>query len=541
MSPAATTPYKAFCQSAAAHGDRLFAMVPAVANVPWAPEGYAISYAQAAHEIEDLRKRYVAAGYGHGSRIALLLENRPAFLLHWLALNAIGASIVPLNGEMRPEELTHQLTVSQADAVITVVAFAGRLALAVPADVPVATDDVLPAAIRVRAPREGLPKDEAALLFTSGSTGKPKACILSNLYFSVIADWYRGLPGIAGIDRGPVAMTPLPFYHMNALACTAGGAMAVGGTIVPLDRFHPSRWWRTVADSGASLVHGLGVIPAILLQLPESADDCRHVAQAIFSPGVDATHKTAFEARFGLPVLEGWAMTETGGAAVTDTAWLSGQLAPRCIGRPRGRVDWRLVDDADGDVAPGDPGELILKTQGDDPRRGFFSGYLGDPHATEDVWKGGWFHTGDIVRVDAAGLFYFVDRKNSIVRRSGENISALEVEAALIDDPAVRTAAVTPVPDALRGEEVFAFVIPADLDGGASFAVDLLQRLADRLSYHKLPGFISLVDSLPLGSTQKILRGQIKIDAVAALTAGEAFDMRSLKGSLRGKPGRAAT
>ena len=539
MDQAVTTnvlsPYKAFCQSAAAYPARDFVRVPAAAKAPWAAEGYVISYAAAAEQVEVLRAAYVAAGYGRGSRVAFMLENRPEFLLHWLALNAIGASIVPLNAEMRPEELAHQMQVSGAELFVSVEEFTGLLSAAIPAQVPVSLlNAALPSAKQPRAPGEGLPEDEAALLFTSGSTGKPKACILSNLYFAVIADWYRGLPGIAGVTGGPVAMTPLPFYHMNALACTAGGIMAAGGTIVPLDRFHPKSWWRSVAESGATLVHGLGVIPAILLQLPPRTDDRAHQARAIFSPGVDAAQKTAFEARFGLPILEGWAMTETGGAAVTDTSGLTGPLAPRCIGRPRGTVLWRIVDEA-GQDAP--LGELILKAPGEDPRRGFFSGYLGDDEATEAAWDGGWFHTGDIIRVDDAGLFYFVDRKKSIVRRSGENISALEVEAALMDDPAVRSAAVTPVPDPLRGEEVFAFVVPAEPLPGSSFAAELLQRLTQRLSYHKLPGYLALVDELPLGSTQKVLRGQVKTDAAAAVLSGQAMDVRVLKGGLRGSKG----
>lgn len=528
------SPYLAFCQSAARYGKRPMAAAPASAGLPWAPGGYAISYDSAVQQVNALRQAYATAGYGHGSRVALLLENRPEFILHWLALNAIGASIVPLNGEMRPEELAHQMQVSLAEAVIAATGFENLLAAGVPADVPVARLGAdIPAARHPRAPATGEPRDEAALLFTSGSTGKPKACILSNFYFMQIAQWYRGLPGMADTEAPPVAMTPLPFYHMNALACTVGGMLAAGGTIVALDRFHPGRWWQTMADCGATLVHGLGVIPAILLQLPETTDDRRHIAKALFSPGVEAGLKSAFETRFGLPILEGWAMTETGSVGITDTVGLPGPFGPRCIGRPRAPVQWRLVDDEDRDVPPGASGELILRASGDDPRLGFFSGYLGEPDATEAAWAGGWFHTGDIMRVDAAGLFTFVDRKKSIVRRSGENISALEVEAALLEDPEIKAAAVTPVPDPLRGEEVFAFVVPATPPGSPDFAANLLTRLAARLSYHKLPGFLAVVESLPLGNTQKILRGQIKTNALAALREGRAADLRKLKSAQR--------
>lgn len=530
-----SSPYLAFARTVARRPELCFLLAPASAGLPWAPEGFRIGYGEASAIVERLRAAYVAAGYGLGSRLALLLQNRPDFLFHWLALNAIGASIVPLNGEMRPDELRHQMDVSGAEAVITVPGFEALLDAGVPSGIPVAAHDAPPplAALR-RAPGEGSPDDEAALLFTSGSTGKPKACILSNHYFINVAQWYISMPGVATMRRdSEVSLTPLPFFHMNALGCTAVGMMLIGGAIVPLDRFHASRWWATVADSGATIVHSLGVIPAILLQLPVSPDERRHRARFTFGPGVDAHDKAAFEARFGLPIVEGWAMTETGGAGITDTAGIEGPLGARCIGRPRAGMEWRIVDEAGIDVAPGQAGELLVRSAGPDPRAGFFSGYLGDRAATEAAWKGGWFHTGDVVRADERGLLYFVDRRKSIIRRSGENISALEVEAALMDDASVRAAAVTPVPDPLRGEEVFAFVVPAGRGNPLDLAVGLMTRLADRLSYHKLPGYLLVVDDLPLGSTQKLQRGQLRTDAEAAISSARAIDLRNQKGAMR--------
>lgn len=535
---ATSTPFQSFSHSAARRPSTAFAMAPAAAGLPWAPAGFSLTYAEANARVMALREQYGAAGYGHGSRVALLLENRPEFLLHWLALNSIGASIVPVSAELRPDELAHQMHESAAEAMVFTEGFEHLVAAGVPAGVataPVGT--AIPPARRNGKPRDGTAEDEAALLFTSGSTGKPKACILSNLYFMILADWYLTLPGVAlGQDDVPVALTPLPFHHMNALGCTAAGMMRTGGTIVPLDRFHPKRWWQTIAESGATLVHGLGVIPAILLQLPESPAERRHRAHALFSPGVEAAHKAAFEQRFGLPVLDGWAMTESGGAAVIDTVGLAGPLEPRSIGHLRTDAEWRIAGEDGRDVPEGEAGELLLRSRGPDKRRGFFSGYAGAPDATEEAWRDGWFHTGDIVRVDSDCLFTFVDRKKNIVRRSGENISALEVEAALLDDPAVHAVAVTPVPDALRGEEVFAFVIPAPDRAGDNFAASLVERLASRLSYQKLPGFVALVDSLPLGSTQKGLRGQLRSDAERALANGKAVDVRKLKSASRKAP-----
>lgn len=526
-----TTPFDALMRSAAHRPDHTCIAAPASALLPWAPDGFRLSYARVASEAEALRDAYAAAGYGRGSRVAVLMGNRPDFILHWMALNAIGASVVPINGDMRPDELRHQMVVSQAESVITVPGFDALLAGGVPDAVPVAAmGDAIPPARTRRVAEGGHGDDEAALLFTSGSTGKPKACILSNHYFLNVASWYTAMPGIAAMKPGrEVSLTPLPFFHMNALGCTVVGMLTIGGTIVPLDRFHPDRWWATIADSGATIVHSLGVIPAILLQRPEGPDDRRHQARFTFGPGVDAQHKIDFEARFNLPIVEGWAMTETGGAAVTDTAGISFEPGRRCIGVARDGMEWRIVDDAGRDVPRGQPGELWCRTAGPDPRRGFFSGYLGDLAATEAAWEGGWFHTGDIMSVDDQGRFYFVDRKKSIIRRSGENISALEVEAAINADAGVRAAAVTPVSDPVRDEEVFAFVVAE----GAPDAGALLARVGERLSYHKLPGWLVFTDALPVSSTNKLQRGEIRALAEAALAAGTALDLRKLKGKLR--------
>ncbi|MGO4852147.1 AMP-binding protein [Phaeovulum sp. W22_SRMD_FR3] len=528
------TPFHAFTASARSDPRHVLLRAPASAQLPWAPDGFSITYGEAAERVAALSAHYAAAGYGRGSRVALLLENRPDFVLHWLALNAIGASVAPLNGDMRPEELAHQLATSGVESVFTVAPFRPLLAKAGGSSIPVALlGEAIPEARTRRAAGEGRAEDEAALLFTSGSSGKPKACILSNDYFMRVAQWYTSMGGVAAMTPGAeVSLTPLPFFHMNALGCTVVGMIRIGGTIVPLDRFHPGTWWQTIAESGATIVHSLGVIPAILLKRATGPYDRAHRARFTFGPGVEADHKAQFEARFGLPIIEGWAMTETGGAGVIDTSCVGAVPAGRCIGLPVPQMEWRLVDGAGNDVPVGEAGELLVRSAGADPRKGFFSGYLGDPDATEAAWEGGWFHTGDILSIDARGLFYFLDRKKSIIRRSGENISALEVEAVMASDPGVAGVAVTPVADPLREEEVFAFVVAK----GGQDAEALMRRLAGRLSYHKLPGFLQFCAALPLSSTQKLQRGVIKANAEAAVKAGAALDLRALKARLRTEP-----
>jgi Acyl-CoA synthetases (AMP-forming)/AMP-acid ligases II len=253
-------------------------------------------------------------------------------------------------------------------------------------------------------------------------------------------------------------------------------------------------------------------------------------------PGVDARHKIEFEERYRIPIVEAWAMTETGGRAVTTTAADEYTPGLRCIGRPRFGMDFRIVDDAGNDVGLGKPGELLVRAEGENPRDGFFSGYLKDEKATEEAWEGGWFHTGDVVYADDKGLLYFFDRKKSIVRRSGENIAVLEVEAALAKDPGVKASAVTPVPDELRGEEVFAFVVEneaAELGEPRERAKRIIDAASAHIAYHKLPGYVVFIDRLPVSSTQKLQRGEIKAMAAKAVEDGSAIDLRKLKASIR--------
>ena len=151
-----------------------------------------------------------------------------------------------------------------------------------------------------------------------------------------------------------------------------------------------------------------------------------------------------------------------------------------------------------------------MRFAGRDPRKGFFAGYLKNPEATEEAWRGGWFHTGDVVRQSEDGMLHFVDRKKNIIRRSGENIAAAEVEACLQAHDAVAQVAVLAAPDEIREEEVLACVVPmAGVTPGAALAARLFDWCMGRLAYYKAPGWILFVPSLPTTGTQKVQKAQI--------------------------------
>jgi acyl-coenzyme A synthetase/AMP-(fatty) acid ligase len=225
-------------------------------------------------------------------------------------------------------------------------------------------------------------------------------------------------------------------------------------------------------------------------------------------------------------------MTETGAGAVVIANREPRHVGTACFGVPEPEVEVRIVDDAGTDVPVGAPGELLVRSAGSRPRRGFFREYLKDEAATADAWAGGWFHTGDVVRADEQGHLYFVDRRKNVIRRSGENIAAVEVEAVLRQHPLVANVGVAPVPDLLRGDEVAACVVPVrDLTPGetAHAAQELVAHCLQRLAYYKAPGWIAFCASLPLTATQKIQRSELKALARARVNDGDAVDTRALK------------
>jgi acyl-CoA synthetase (AMP-forming)/AMP-acid ligase II len=499
----------------------------------------AILWGDAAAEVERLRAAYAKAGYGHGHRVGLLLENRPAFLLHWFALNAVGVSVVPINAEMRSAELSYLIGHSEIGLAVTLPHRAADLrAAAATAGIAFETmgaDDAVPPA-KAPAPRAGEPiglSSECALLYTSGTTGRPKGCMLSNEYFLRAGQWYAELGDLCPVrPDAERIITPLPLNHVNAMAFSTMVILIAGGCLVQLDRFHPKSWLQSARESRATIVHYLGVMPAMLLSAPPADSDRDHAIRWGFGAGVDRKNHAPFEARFGFPLVEAWAMTETGAAACVMANHEPRHVGTSCFGRREDFVEIRLVDDEGRDAPDGTPGELLVRSSGPDPRRYFFSGYLKDAEATREAWAGGWFHTGDMVRRDAEGNYYFVDRKKNVIRRSGENISAVEVESVLNQHPAVKTSAVAATPDTVRGDEVLAcIVLREDADAGelAKLAASIVDHALAQLAYYKAPGYVAFVDALPLTASQKIQRGQLRELAQSLPGQPNCIDTRNMK------------
>jgi len=535
------TVHDSFTRVAARRGDADFLAVETVTAASYGIDAGPRSWREVAGEVERLRAAYAQAGYGHGHRVGLLLENRPAFFTHWLALNALGVSIVPIHAELRAAEWTYLIGHSEISLAVVLPRREGELRAAA-AEAGAFLETIRPeVAGRIPAARSParLAKEpigrnsECALLYTSGTTGRPKGCRLANGYFLRAGEWYLGLGGLAAVRKDVERfITPLPLSHMNALAFSSMAAILSGGCLVQLDRFHPATWWQSVHESRATIAHYLGVMPALLLATPSSALERQHAVRFGFGAGVERRHHTPFEERFGFALLEAWAMTETGAAACIMANREPRHVGTNCFGRAEAFVETRVVNEKGIDTAVDAPGELLVRAAGTDPRRDFFIGYLKDEEATEEAWADGWFHTGDVVRRTAEGDFHFVDRRKNVIRRSGENISALEVESVLNLHPAVAASAVAATPDPVRGDEVLACVVlrkaPNPLPP-ERVAASIVQHALERLAYFKAPGYVAFVDALPLTVSQKIQRGELRELARALPGKANCIDMRIMK------------
>ncbi len=534
------TVHQLFTDSAARWADRPFLCVLPETAAIYGIEAGELSYRDADARIAALRDAYAAAGYGHGHRVGLLLENRPAFFLHWFALNALGVSVVPINADLRAAELEYLIGHSEiALAVALPERHADLVAAADRADRPfrVVADGEAPPPAAFAAPLAGTPigeLTECALLYTSGTTGRPKGCILPNRYFLHAGRWYADVGGLARLYPGEERMiTPLPLVHMNAMAYSAMAMVTTGGCLIPLDRFHPRSWWADVRDARATVVHYLGVMPAMLMKADPSPEDRAHSVRFGFGAGVDRSLHRVFEDRFGFPLLEAWAMTETGAGAVIIANREPRKIGTSCFGREEPDVEVRVAADDGCDAAIEEHGELLVRHTGDDPRYGFLAGYLKDEAATAEAWAGGWFHTGDVVRRDADGHLHFVDRKKNVIRRSGENIAAVEVESVLQQHPLVKAVAVAAVPDPVRGDEVMACIVaqqpPADRAAMQAAAAKLVDWTLGQLAYYKAPGYVAFVDNLPLTATNKIQRGELKALAPTLVGGENCVDTCAMK------------
>ena len=447
-----------------------------------------------------------------GTRVAVMLPNGFDFPVIWLGIAKCGAVMVPLNVQYRARDLRYTLADSGASVLFVDPAFADvvdAVAGECPAlrtIVPVErgamrADSAGPFSDRLReahAPVALDAIDAGALLniqYTSGTTGDPKGCMLTQEYWLRLAMRAATFSHLTADD---VVLTAQPFYYMdpqwNVAMC-----VLVGAPLVILPRFSASTFWSTVKSTGTTFFYVLGTMPVFLLKQPEDpAVERTHRVRFVACSGIVPQLHAAFEARWGVPWREVFGMTETGAdlvVPVEDHAC----VGTGSVGRPVPGKAVRIKA-ADGSAAATDTiGELCIRGSG------MMLGYWNRPEATAERIRDGWLHTGDLATQDAAGRIRIVGRLKDMIRRTGENISAAEVEGVLCEHPSVRAAAVVPVPDELRGEEVKAFV---QLQPGHEHVEpqELVAFAQVRLAAFKVPRFIAYVTDFPRTPSERIAK-----------------------------------
>lgn len=524
-----------FSEATERYADNDFLVLPSDHRRAYYPDGLTLSYAQAAEQVDHYARALKGAGYGHGHRVAVLLGNRPEMLLIKLALNSLGISWVPLNPDYRPAEAAYVLQDSAAQLTITTAALAEQMQAAIAASslhtprALIEAFDSLPIAQSDTPSREEItPATEASLLYTSGTTGEPKGCILGHEYELMQGAWYCSRGDLFTLLEGKERIyNPLPLFHINAGVLHLFGTIVSGNCQIIPERFSRSRWWPEIRTTRATGMHYLGVVIPALMNAPEGPHDKEHTLRWGLGAGVEPTLHAPFEERFAVPLIEVWGMTEM--CRILANNHEPRQTHTRAMGIPQEGLDVRVVDEDDHEVPIGEPGEMLIRYNSETPRRGAFSGYLNLPEATEEAWRGGWFHTGDTVRQDADGMLYFVDRKKNIIRRSGENIAAAEIEACLQAHPLVAQVAVMPVEDEMRDEEVMACVVINEGSRDQAQAKLLFDHTFKELAYYKAPGWLVFLDSIPITGTQKIQKHAIFGQDEDPRQHAHAFDFRSLK------------
>ena len=528
------TLFDAFVAAARERGTAPLLIVPRRGGRDYLPEGAEISYAEALNEVEHRAAILRAKGYGPGRRVALMLDNRPEHVFCQLALYAVRASQVPVNPDYLDHELEYLLEHSEADLALGLPHHMERLTrvaarTGTPALAEANLADVPPVGWAPGPPYRQGRAAEAAIIYTSGTTGQPKGCIIDHEHHFAVGTMYAAHGGRLSLRHGgDRVFSPLPLFHINAGMNSLATVILTGNALIVPDRFHPDTWWRDIVETGATAMHYLGVIPPLMLTRDPEPAETAHRLRYGLGAGIDPDLHARFEDRFQVPMVEVWGMTETGRFLADNHE--PRRIHTRAFGKPFGELEAMVVDEAMAEVPRGEPGELVVRATGPDPRRGFFRGYLKNQEATEAAWRGGWFHTGDVVTQEQDGMLHFVERRKNIIRRSGENISAAEVENALIGHPAVAAVACLSVADELRDEEVMAAIVLAPgVAAGEATARAVFDRARDLVAYYKLPGWVAFVDELHVTGTQKVRKDLIFPELADPRQAPGIVDLRPLK------------
>ena len=471
-----------------------------------------------------------------GDRVAVLTGNIPEFFILKIALNYNGISCVPLNYELTNPELSYIIKHSKASHIICKKFFLKKAIKFIDnykISISIFNENnlsIFKSVIKKRKIKNSKIKasNEASLIYTSGTTGKPKGCILSHFYEINAGYSYILKKGLISIRKTKEKIyNCLPVHHVNAGILSFYAALLTGNCQIQSARFSVRHFWKEIKYSNATIFHYLGVMVPLLLKQKKSVEEKNNNLRLGIGAGIEPIFHSVFEKRFNIPMIELWGMTEMV-RCIFDFKKEYRKVGKRCFGKPDSSLETIVINSL-GKSVTNEEGELLIRHNKANPKKGFFDGYYKNSIATKKIWNKNWFHTGDIVIKDKSGYLYFIDRKKNIIRRSGENIAAVEVEASLLSLTDIKNVAVCAYPHEIYEEEVLAFIILKDKKKkGLRCARNIINNLKNKLAYYKLPAYINFTDSLPITSSQKIMKKDL-INQVKNKSSNNFYDLSEFK------------
>lgn len=478
-----------------------------------------ISYAEYGQLLQDLARGLVNVHLKPGEVVAIFLFNAWEFCLAYHAVTLAGGIPTLLNPTYREREVRFQLENSEASLLITDASNITGVNLAgLPHLRQVYTtrqrltgagefESLLsPTSHVLPRPNADSGQALAALPYSSGTTGLPKGVMLS--HFNLVANVYQLIgPGAAPLDFDDILLCFLPLYHIYGLTVALNVALTLGATLVLMPRFNVEQVLALLVEERITM---MPIVPPAMNALNQAAEAGRfpshHCLRWVKSGAAPLAPELArrFTANTGVLVNQGYGLTET--SPVTHLGYLEAErYKPDSIGQPLAQTECRVLDQHDLDLAPGESGELVMRG----PQ--VMLGYWKEPHATAAVLRDGWLWSGDIVTRDDNDFYYVLDRRKEMIKYKGFAVAPAEVEAVLLEHPAVRDCGVVARADADAGEIPCAFVVLGDqFPASDNLKSDLCRFVAERLTHYKQPRDIRFVDAVPRTPSGKILRRELR-------------------------------
>ncbi|HEX4668725.1 MAG TPA: long-chain fatty acid--CoA ligase [Solirubrobacterales bacterium] len=465
-----------------------------------------LSYAELDDRSARLATLLREKGLRAGDRVGVMLPNVLEFPISYYGVLRAGCVVVPMNVLLKRREIAFYLEDSGSKLLLAWHGFAGEAGDGA-ADAGVELVEVEPesfaAMLAEQQPSTGLAdtdaSDTAVILYTSGTTGKPKGAELTHSNLLRNADVSSRTT--SEIAAGDVVFGGLPLFHSFGQTVSMNASLMVGACLTLVPKFDPGEALATMQRDGVTHFYGVPTMYGALLHHPGREDYDTSTLRICITGGASMPVEVlrGFEEAFGAIVLEGYGLSET--SPVSSSNHPDRERKPGSIGTPLEGVEMRVVDEDDNEVAQGEVGEIVIRGHN------IMKGYWQRPDATAEAMRGGWFHSGDMARVDDEGYFYIVDRKKDLIIRGGYNVYPREVEEVLYEHPKIREAAVIGVPHDQWGEEIGAAVVVHE--GEELAPEEVSAYVKERIAAYKYPRLVWFVDELPKGPTGKILKREI--------------------------------